>query len=140
MKRILLTLATLALLGLAQTQTPVDPWLGENQETALVSLPNGDDMFYWLLRSRREPTTDPLVFWLTGGPGCSSEVALFFENGAFKINKDDLSLSKWAYSWKEVSNVVFIDNPVGTGFSDVTELDHLDRTEEEIAANLFLFL
>jgi len=103
-------------------------------------MPNGDDMFYWLFRSRRDPNTDPLVFWLTGGPGCSSEVAVFFENGAFKINPEDLSLSSWEYSWNAVSNIAFIDNPVGTGYSEATKISHLDKTEEEIAANMYLFI
>ena len=143
MRRILSALTVLSLLGLASVsssdKTVTDPFLGENQRSALVNLPNGDDMFYWLFRSRRAPTADPLVFWLTGGPGCSSEIAVFFENGAFKIN-DDLSLTSNIYSWNEVSNIVFVDNPVGTGFSEVTELDHLEKTEEEIAANMYLFI
>lgn len=102
-------------------------------------MPNGDDMFYWLFRSRRSPDTDPLVFWLTGGPGCSSEVAIFYENGPFTIN-DDMTLKTNEYSWNDVSNIAFIDNPVGTGFSEITEHDHLDKTEEEIAADMYLFI
>jgi len=43
-------------------------------------------MFYWLIYSARSPSTDPLAVWLTGGPGCSSELALFFENGPWIIN------------------------------------------------------
>merc|ERR1712223_1053436 len=37
--------------------------------------------FFWLLESRSNPVTDPLVVWLSGGPGCSSQLALFGENG-----------------------------------------------------------
>jgi cathepsin A (carboxypeptidase C) len=85
-------------------------------------------MFYWLFKSRRQ-SSDPLVFWLTGGPGCSSEMAVFYENGPFSIN-DDLTLKNNPYSWSDVSNIVFVDNPVGTGFSEVSELDHLDKNED----------
>jgi cathepsin A (carboxypeptidase C) len=46
--------------------------------------------------------------WLTGGPGCSSEVAVFYENGPFSIN-DDLTLKNNSYSWNDVANVVYVD-------------------------------
>ena len=38
--------------------------------------------FYWFFESRSgvEAST-PLVLWMTGGPGCSSGIALFNENG-----------------------------------------------------------
>ena len=136
--RILSSITLLALLG-SSCLAEVDPFLGENQKSGLVDLPTGDDMFYWLFRSRRDIANDALVMWLTGGPGCSSEMAVFFENGAFTIN-DDMSLKNNAYSWNAVSNIVFVDNPIGTGFSDSEGVTHLDRTEEEIAANMYIFL
>jgi hypothetical protein len=39
--------------------------------------------FYWYFESRNDPATDPVILWMTGGPGCSGAVALFHENGAW---------------------------------------------------------
>lgn len=52
----------------------------------------GVNLFYWEFDSLDKPATDPLVVWLTGGPGCSSELALFFENGPYTVN-DDMTLT-----------------------------------------------
>ncbi|KAJ6633431.1 Vitellogenic carboxypeptidase [Pseudolycoriella hygida] len=59
----------------------------------------------------------PVVLWLQGGPGSSSLFGLFTENGPFFINDDRISIRKNPYSWHTKYNLIFIDNPVGTGFS-----------------------
>ena len=140
-KTLFLSLAALALIGVATAQQrPNDEiFLDEDQKSGLVSMGNGDDMFYWLFKSRGSPETDPLVIWLTGGPGCASEVALFYENGPYTIN-DDLTLNPNAQSWNKVSNLLYVDQPVGTGFSRCSSIFHYDSTEDEIAANIKTFL
>lgn len=42
-------------------------------------------MFYYFIESENNPQEDPLLIWLTGGPGCSSLFAILFENGEFII-------------------------------------------------------
>lgn len=139
-KSLFLSLAALALIGTVSAARPSDPlFLDEDYRSGLVPLTNGDDMFYWLFKSKNQPDTDPLVIWLTGGPGCASEVALFYENGPYTIN-DDLSLNSNAYSWNKVSNLLYVDQPIGTGFSKCSSIFHYDTNEDEIAANLFSFI
>lgn len=60
----------------------------------------GCRMFYFFFESRGR-SSDPVVIWLTGGPGCSSELALFYENGPFKI-ADNMSLIWNDYGWDKV--------------------------------------
>lgn len=96
-----------------------------------------DDIFYWMFQSRQTPETDPLVLWLTGGPGCASEVALFFENGPYQFN-EDLTLKSNPYSWNSVSNLLYVDQPIGTGFSKGGI--HDVRSEEEVAVDMANFL
>src|SRR4051812_42717626 len=57
-------------------------------------------MFYFFFESRGS-SSDPVVLWLTGGPGCSSELALFYENGPFHI-ADNMSLIWNDYGWDKV--------------------------------------
>ena len=81
----------------------------EQWKTGLVKVDRLDDIFYWVFQSRQEThDTDPLVLWLTGGPGCASEVALFYENGPYQFAEDG-SLTSNPNSWNEISNLLFVD-------------------------------
>ncbi|KAJ1375632.1 Peptidase S10, serine carboxypeptidase, partial [Sesbania bispinosa] len=89
--------------------------LGEN---------NDDDMqvFYYFIKSENNPEKDPLMLWLTGGPGCSSFSGLAFQIGplAFEIKEYDGNLPNLILrpqSWTKVCSIIFVDLPLGTGFS-----------------------
>jgi len=100
---------------------------------------SGTHLFYWFFESRANPKTDPLVIWLTGGPGCSSLTALFFENGPYTIAKN-LSLVLNPYSWNSNANIMWVDQPVGTGFSyDDNDSDDV-YDEDGVAEDMFQFL
>lgn len=74
---------------------------------------------------------------MTGGPGCSSEVALFGENGPCSVNADGTGTIPNNYSWNTKANVLYIDQPTGTGFSFGTGLDH---DEAGVARDMYDFL
>jgi len=74
------------------------------------------NMFFWYFPAQFNPETSPLLIWLQGGPGGSSLFGLFTENGPF-IVKQNGKVETRSTSWTLTHNVIYIDNPVGTGFS-----------------------
>ncbi|CAJ0935341.1 unnamed protein product, partial [Mesorhabditis belari] len=74
-------------------------------------------MFYWLTESKNDPAKDPLAIYLAGGPGCTSVGEAFQEMGPFYANFGGDSLYENVYAWNARANVLYIDTPIGTGFS-----------------------
>jgi len=92
--------------------------------------------FFWMFESRSDPANDPMVMWLTGGPGCSSMTGLLFENGPCKVNTDGKSTTLNPYSWTTKANVMWVDQPPGTGFSKGAS----DFGEDGVAEDMYQFL
>lgn len=79
---------------------------------------SGRALFYWFIEAAEDPSSKPLVLWLNGGPGCSSiAYGQSEEIGPFHIKEDGKTLYLNPYSWNQVANILFLDSPVGVGFS-----------------------
>ncbi|KAJ3672800.1 hypothetical protein LUZ60_006174 [Juncus effusus] len=83
---------------------------------------NGGEMFYYFIESERNPSEDPLLVWLPGGKRCSVFHCLTFQNGPLEFVKQPYNgsipqLVYHQYSWSKVANMLFLDSPVGSGFS-----------------------
>jgi carboxypeptidase C (cathepsin A) len=74
-------------------------------------------MFYWFVESQNSPKTDPVMLWTNGGPGCTGLGGFLSEQGPFRATKNGESLELNDFSWTKVANMVFIEQPVGVGFS-----------------------
>lgn len=84
-----------------------------------VSVGKASHFYYWFSESQNNPSTDPLVVFLNGGPGCSSMGGFFTENGPFYVvpNTNGTKISYRDTSWNRVANMLWIESPAGVGFS-----------------------
>ncbi|WMV59277.1 hypothetical protein MTR67_052662 [Solanum verrucosum] len=96
-------------------------------DTGYIGVGEGEEvqLFYYFVKSESDPETDPLILWITGGPGCSSLEGLTMEFGP--LHFDDMeyngslpTLSLNTHSWTKVASIIFLDLPVKTGFSYAT--------------------
>ncbi|CCC70696.1 hypothetical protein NCAS_0F02120 [Naumovozyma castellii] len=93
----------------------VDP--NVTQYTGYLDVEEDDKhFFFWFFESRNDPKNDPVILWLSGGPGCSSMTGLFFELGPSSLGKKLKPIHN-PYSWNSNASVIFLDQPVNVGFS-----------------------
>jgi len=78
---------------------------------------NGKFLHYWFVESQTSPSTDPLVLWMNGGPGCSSLDGFLSELGPLHVTSDGKKLYNNTFSWNREANVIFLEAPAGVGFS-----------------------
>ncbi|SCU84275.1 LAMI_0C06898g1_1 [Lachancea mirantina] len=86
------------------------------QYSGYLDFQDSKHFFYWMFESRNDPENDPVILWLNGGPGCSSFTGLFFELGSSSID-ENLSPVFNPYSWNNNATVIFLEQPLGVGFS-----------------------
>ena len=74
--------------------------------------------FFWYFEARYNASTTPLATYLARGPGYSSKYsALSSESGPCYANPDGNSTTINPWSFNNHVNVLYIDQPVQTGFS-----------------------
>jgi len=82
-----------------------------------IEVSSGRFLYYYLVLSEGDASTDPVVLWLNGGPGCSSFDGFVYEHGPFKFEAESRSLGINPYSWSKVASIIYLDSPAGVGFS-----------------------
>ncbi|KAL2477386.1 Serine carboxypeptidase-like 1 [Forsythia ovata] len=116
-------------------------------ETGYIGVGKNDEvqLFYYFVESESNPRKDPLLLWITGGPGCSGLSGLVFEIGPFTFDVADFdgslpSILLNPYSWTKVANIIFIDWPVGTGFSYSNTSKGYSSNDTKSAKDNYTFL
>ena len=97
---------------------------------------NASRALYYVFTPTVGKPVDTITIWLNGGPGCSSLEGFFQENGRIIWGWGMFAPEINPYAWANLTNVLWVEQPVGTGFSigDVTA-----TSEEDIAADFLNF-
>lgn len=124
------TLVLVALLGFAYvcesaliTNLPGAPISNFKQYSGYynVGTKKNHMLHYWFVESQSNPSTDPVLLWLTGGPGCSGLSALLTEWGPWNVNTDGATLRTNPYSWNKNASILTLEAPAGVGYSYATD-------------------
>ncbi|KAG0417471.1 hypothetical protein HPB47_005578 [Ixodes persulcatus] len=120
---------------------------GFKQYSGFLQAGGSRRLHYWFVESQHSPNTDPVVLWMNGGPGCSSLIGMMTELGPFRLSSDGHNLTTNPYSWNKasttraspcVANVVFLEAPVGVGFSYDQSGSHYNRSDDTTADDNYL--
>ena len=100
----------------------------------ISSSANSSELYFWFFPSDNVNATDEITIWLNGGPGCSSLEGLLQENGPFLWQYGTFAPVANQWKWNNLTNMVWVEQPVGTGFSQGTPT----ATNEEEVAQQFM--
>lgn len=94
------------------------------------------NQFFWyfpaMIPNNKEA---PVIVWLQGGPGATSLYGLFTENGPLRVRKGKFERRK--YTWALSHHIIYIDNPVGTGFSFTKNDKGYCTDEKQVGEQLY---
>jgi len=74
-------------------------------------------MFFWFIPAQNSGGANDLTLWSNGGPGCSSMIGAFQENGPIMWDPGRTKGVKNPLSWHTRSSMLYVDHPVGVGYS-----------------------
>ncbi|XP_063389134.1 venom serine carboxypeptidase-like [Cydia fagiglandana] len=94
------------------------------------------NQFFWYFPSMSpDKAKAPVLVWLQGGPGGSSLFGLFVENGPIRAVKGQFERRK--YHWALNHHLIYIDNPVGAGFSFTNDTNGFCTDEKQVGEQLY---
>ncbi|XP_038695633.1 serine carboxypeptidase-like 51 [Tripterygium wilfordii] len=110
------------------------------EEWGYVEVREKAHMFWWRYKSPHrveDPSKPwPIILWLSGGPGISGIAS----GNLYQVGPRDERLLTRESTWLRKADLLFVDSPVGTGFSYVEGELRVTRTDEKIAIDLLALL
>lgn len=75
------------------------------------------ELFFWFFPTTNPNCSEEITIWFNGGPGCSSLSGLLTENGPFTWEAGTLDPVQNPYTWVNLTNMMWVEQPVGVGFT-----------------------
>uniref|UniRef100_A0A0D3ENB9 Carboxypeptidase n=1 Tax=Oryza barthii TaxID=65489 RepID=A0A0D3ENB9_9ORYZ len=114
---------------------PRSPQVSQFSGYITVNSQNGRALFYWFFEAQALPSKKPLLLWLNGGPGCSSVgYGAASELGPLMVNGNGTGLEFNKFAWNNEANLLFLESPVGVGFSYTNTSSDLDNIDDRFVA------
>lgn len=116
--------------------------IGANTHSGYITVnaSTGSHLFFLYIKAKRDLRTDaPLLLWLEGGPGKSALFGQFLEGGPLGIAADG-HLYRRQLTLQEEANIVYLDQPVGGGYSFTRDPRGFARTLDDITGSIEEFL
>ena len=114
-----------------------DLYSGDIYSGYLKTKIEGNELFYVYAPSQNNPSSDPVILWLNGGPGCSSLFGFLAEVGPVTSDNFADEFKKNPFSWNNNANLLAIEQPAGVGFSK-TDNKNFHWTDDITAENLLV--
>ncbi|KAL4286525.1 hypothetical protein S245_065813 [Arachis hypogaea] len=105
-----------------------------------VATTSSSAIFYALYEAQNSTlplSRTPLLIWLQGGPGTSSMIGNLYEVGPWRIT-ESITLEPNPGAWNRFFGVLFLDNPIGTGFSIASSPQEIPTNQEGISKHLYV--
>uniref|UniRef100_A0A674P6Z5 Carboxypeptidase vitellogenic like n=1 Tax=Takifugu rubripes TaxID=31033 RepID=A0A674P6Z5_TAKRU len=89
------------------------------------------NLFFWFFPALKASEKAPVLLWLQGGPGGSSMFGLFVEHGPYVVYKN-MTVGFRDFAWTSSYSILYVDNPVGTGFSFTDDDRGFARNQDDV--------
>jgi carboxypeptidase C (cathepsin A) len=94
-------------------------------------------LHYVAALSQSNYTTDPVIIWFNGGPGCSSMLGFLQEHGPWVMEDNTTVFVKNEYAWNKEATVIYIESPAGVGYSICGNASECMFTDTNVAQDNF---
>ncbi|XP_037419584.1 serine carboxypeptidase-like 51 isoform X1 [Triticum dicoccoides] len=107
----------------------------DNETWGYVEIRHKAHLFWWYYKSPHRVSSPvkpwPTILWLEGGPGGSGVGGGNFQG----IGPLDVNLKPHNSTWLQKADLIFVDLPVGVGYSYVEDPSVLATTDVQVAAD-----